>query len=248
MKTLTKRISIALFTASMVLGAGSVAFAGEGHHHGHKFEKLQNMSEQERLEHMEDRLDKRVEKMTKKLSLTPAQATKVRQIMADAQTRTWTLVEANKDVEDRSAMRDQIREIRKESRTEIQAVLTPEQRAKAEELRAKHKGKRGKGHEGRGAKMLERLDAKLDLSDAQEAKVKQILLSKREKMKALKEQEPDQRRAAGKALKEQTLNEIEAVLTADQKVKFAELREDFAKHGKEKRGKGFRKHHGEKFD
>ena len=63
----------------------------------------------------------------------------------------------------------QMRDIKESggSREEARAVLTPEQQAKAAELRKAHQGKRGGG--------LDRLKKELNLSDAQVAQIRAVL-------------------------------------------------------------------------
>lgn len=236
MKTL-KRISLALFATSIVFGTGVTAFAGPGHGHGGKFHKLAEMTEEEKLEFLEDRLDKRVDKMQQKLDLDARQTAKVRQILADAQTRSLEIWETRQDA-DKKELRSQFKEIRKQSRAEIDALLTPVQKVKADQWKAERKKKRATWAKKGKKKMVERLDAELDLSDDQAAQVRSILDAKHDKLKKLKGGEVDDKRAAARQIRQETRTEIEAILDADQKAKYAALREKM----KERRGKKSHKH------
>lgn len=243
MKRTIKKLALAVMLAGgLVVGFGGLAFAGGGHKgHGEMgarmFKKLDGMSEQERLEFMEDMLDKRVARMTDKLELSKAQQVKVRQIMADAQTQMLEIYEQNKNVQDKTAAKGEAKAVMKQARQDVGDVLTDDQKAK---IKAQHAEKRGE----RKAKMLNRLDEKLELSDAQRAKVEKIFDGSHEKMKALKDQnlDEDARRAAAKKIKTGAADEINGVLTKEQQVKWAEMRKRFEDGPRKgKRGKGKRR-------
>lgn len=220
MKRTIKALATALLATGLLLGGATAAFAKGGHHHrgGEMFEKLETMSEQERLEFMENKLDKRVAKMQQKLDLTPEQTAKVRQIVADSQTQLLDVWERNKDAEDKSAARAEAKAVFKKSRAELRALLTPEQQQKLKQHRGKHAG-RFKG------KMLERLDEKLELTDAQKVKVEAVLDETHREMKAIHKSDRDDKRAAARAVREKSSTQIRALLTAEQQVKYDALRE-----------------------
>ncbi len=85
------------------------------------------------------------------------------------------------------------------------------------------------GKEGFAEKRVERLTEKLSLSDAQAAQIKSIFDSKKEKMIALKNETNDQ---------------VAAVLTPEQKEKFEAMKKEFKE--KRKGHKGNYKEAGEK--
>lgn len=222
--TLTIAIALTLVSAS--------AFAK-----GPKGKKFQNLSEEERLEKMEDRLDKKMEHLTKELSLSKAQQTKIRTIIADAQTQRIQLREQNKG--DRKAMRGEMKKIGEATSKSIQGVLNKDQNAKFQTLKQERKAKRkqkGRKHHG---KKMQKLAKKLDLTDAQKTKVRAILESSAQEVKAVKESdlEKEAKRAKVKTIREGSRTQIEALLTADQKAKLSELK---AKRGKKGKGKGNR--------
>lgn len=240
MKRIVKRV---LLVAAIVGGVGLVggaAFAegGFGHgprgHHGKMFEKLESMDEQERLEFLEEKLDKRVAKMTKKLDLTDAQAKQVRQILADSQTQLLEVWERNKG--DREAMRAEAGPIFKASRTAIEGVLTDAQKAKVKEHMGK-KMRRGKKH------LALMLEDRLDLDDQQVKQVNVILDDAFKQVKGLAENADsrDDAREQGRAVFLAAADKIEAVLDADQKAEFAEMKQRFVERAG-KRGKHGRKH------
>lgn len=246
MKRLMKRLALALVTTGMMVGFGTSAFAGEGHGHGERghrggpgkmMKKLEGMDEAQRLEFLEDRLDRRVERMTEKLDLTDDQAVKVRQILADAQTQTLDIWSRNKDADDKSAAKKEFRAVHKQTKAQLGEVLTDEQLQKVKE----HRRQRGRKMKGR---MLERLDEKLDLTDDQAADVKVILDDAHAQLRELRENSDSREEARGqaKAIMQETNSKIEAVLTAEQAAEFAEIREQ-----RKERGKRFKKRHGKRF-
>lgn len=231
----------AVLAGGMVVGFGGLAFAGGGHR-GHglggpkMFEKLDGMSEQERLEFLENKLDQRVQKMTQNLDLSKDQQVKVRQIMADAQTQLLEVYEKNKNLDDKSAARGEAHAVLAQSRQDIGDILTDAQKAK---LKAQHEAR---GEQRRG-KMLERLDEKLKLTDAQHARVEKILDGAHAKMKALREKgDRKAARGQGRQILEAAGDDINKVLTKEQQVEFAKMREHMRERAGE-RGKG-RKRHG----
>lgn len=91
-----------------------------------------------------------------------------------------------------------------------------------------------KDHKPDPAARLEKLTKKLSLTEAQQAKIRPILEEKVKKMQALHEQM--------KTVRTQSMDQIEAELTEEQKVKFRKQREEHKgkkhdrhdKHGKKK--------------
>lgn len=71
------------------------------------------------------------------------------------------------------------------------------------------------------------LKEKLGLSEAQVDQLKKIFADERDQMKALKEKEGDKESKRGEMqkIREATRTKIEAILTPEQKAKFAEMRQ-----------------------
>ena len=157
MKNRMKKLVLAVATFGMVLGFGGLAFAHGGHGHGPRgakmakmFQKLEGMSEQEQLEFLEERLDRRVAKVTEKLNLDEKQQGQARQIFADVQTQLLEIYEQNKDAEDKSAAAADARAVMKQARGEFKAILTEAQLETMREHRQKRKAKRH--HKRKGAR------------------------------------------------------------------------------------------------
>lgn len=78
----------------------------------------------------------------------------------------------------------------------------------------------GPGGGGRGMN-AEMLTERLGLSAEQAGKVREIFKKQQEQMQALS---PEERQEKGRALRQETMKAVEAVLTAEQKQKLQELR------------------------
>lgn len=78
------------------------------------------------------------------------------------------------------AQKQQMRQIKEETRAQIQEVLTPEQRAQMETMKQNRQGQNGQGQarQGRRGGVM----ASLNLTDAQKASIKQIMESQKARM------------------------------------------------------------------
>ena len=95
---------------------------------------------------LEERAQKRAERLTEKLGLSEEQATKIAAInLTAAQKRKATKEAAT----EKRANREDLKIIRAEKYTAIKAVLTPEQLAVYEALKSERKGRGGKGRRDR---------------------------------------------------------------------------------------------------
>jgi len=92
-----------------------------------------------RERHQERRLDRRVERMSAKLSLSEAQATRIRSILEAAQSQRRALRRGSEAGEER---RQAMRTLRQRTKAAVAAVLTAEQREAREAHRAERRGRR----------------------------------------------------------------------------------------------------------
>jgi protein CpxP len=76
---------------------------------------------------------RRIKMMTRELSLTPDQQTTIRQIFADEEAKMQAQKDSGQPMPDRRAMMA----MRQEQKAKIEAVLTPDQKTKYEEMEAK---------------------------------------------------------------------------------------------------------------
>jgi protein CpxP len=86
--------------------------------------------------------ERRTKMMTERLGLSDAQAAQVKAIFEDERTKAQALMADQSG--DRQTMRPKMEAIRKDSEVRIAAVLTPDQKAKWEEMRARER-ERGPG-------------------------------------------------------------------------------------------------------
>ncbi len=161
----------------------------------------------------------RLEKMKTELELSNAQ---VEQIKALHQ----------KKKEESNTQR---KENRAEFKAEMDKILTPEQRKKAEALKAERKNP-----ESRAEKRVEKWKTELSLNDAQTAKVKTALITRMTKMKALKEAAGEERidKTEVEKLKTAFETELKSILSDEQFANYQEIKTDRkAKRGENRKGR-----------
>lgn len=157
-------------------------------------------------------------RMFQELDLSDAQREQIRGIMRDARGQRG---------EGRGEARRQVRE-------RIQAVLTPAQRQRAQELRAEHARERID-------RRVEHMTERLSLSERQQQQVRGILRHAAGQRRALMEQgqnDPASARDAMRGLHEQTTAQIRSVLNSEQQATFDEMRERRERRGHGRRGPG----------
>ncbi len=216
---------IILFALVGITGISGLAFSQGG---------FKNMTDEQILEKMETRLDKRVARLTEKLGLTPQQVPKIRQALADGQTQIFEIKKAEGD---RETKRPQIKAIRKATRTTVESYLSNGQKATFATLKKRGHGKKGHGKKGHGKKRFKKMAKKLDLDDAQKVKMKEIFKGKRGEIKALKESgaTKDVIKAKKKELRKASMEEFKTILTPAQLEKLKTFKKNH--HGKKGHGK-----------
>jgi Spy/CpxP family protein refolding chaperone len=185
----------------------------------------------------------RMERMTKELGLDAEQAARIKALTA----RNTERIAAINTIEDEELRHQEIRENQKAFREAVQSVLTPDQRIKAEAIRAERKAQRGDGREGWNADPEERAEARtewmtreLGLSADQAARVKAIHLQHMNKYADIKAIEDDkQRKTAMSEVRKSQKAAVQAVLTPDQQKRLQEINaERKAKHEQRKGSEG----------
>lgn len=162
-------------------------------------------------------------RMAAELELTDAQREQIREIFQEARGQRGERARGERARGERGAMRRQIHE-------RIQAVLTPEQRQRAQELRAE----RG---QQRLDRRIERMTERLALTERQQQQVRSIMQNAHMQGRILREQgadDPASAREATRGLRERTQAAIRSVLNAEQQSQLDEMR---ARRG-ERRGHG----------
>ncbi|PIY11343.1 MAG: hypothetical protein COZ18_04110 [Flexibacter sp. CG_4_10_14_3_um_filter_32_15] len=162
--------------------------------------------------------EQRLEKMKTELGLSDAQVEQIKALHEKKR---------EQDKAERKANREKFK-------AEVDKILTPEQRKKAEALQAERKDPNN-----RAEKRVEKWKTELSLSDAQATKVKTALVTKMTKMQALREAAGDEKvdKTERKAIKTAFETELKSILSAEQFTKYEQLKaEKKAKHGKGKKG------------
>ena len=122
--------------------------------------------------------------------------------------------------------RTQAQSIRENTQARVKSVLTPDQQAKAEQLRAQAQLKMQDRRERAVDRRLERMTTQLSLSSAQAATVKSLGEQARSQAKVIRENSTlsqEQKIQQLQALRETTRNQIKSNLTADQQAKLDQL-------------------------
>ena len=188
---------------------------------------------------------KRTERLSKELGLTPAQSDQVAEINLAYAEKIKAV--KGQDLE-KEAKRSTVKSLKTDQKSAIKAVLTPEQITKFEAQKGRKGGKKGKGRKGhRGADkspqekaqhQTDRLTKALGLNDTQINQVTEINLAYAEKRAELKAKETDKasNKTAKKALKEEHKSAIKSILTAEQITKYDGMKK--RKGGKRGKGKG----------
>jgi len=207
-----KRIIIVLALIGLT-GISTVGFAKGG---------FKNLSDEQVLEKMETRLDKRVAKLTKKLKLSPQQVPKIREALADGQTQVFGIRKA--DIQDRNAKRAQIKGIRKATHKSVASYLSKDQKAKFAKMTKHHRGK----------KRFRKMARKLNLTTSQRQQMKAIHRAKRKEMKALRASgaSKDELKAKRKTLRHSAMKEFARILTPEQLKTFKRLKKNRPHHKK----------------
>lgn len=190
-------------------------------------------------EQREARLNKRMARLTEKLSLTPAQAPKVRQVLVDAQTERAALRKSleGQGREARKAARPQMKALHQKTEAKLGAILTADQLATYQAMKAE-RGKRGKhgkhGMRGHGKRAgLQHMSRELNLSEAQQAQLKEVFTAQRAQRRTILQSANGDRAAARpqlKALRQDTQAKLQQILNAEQLQKLQQLREQRKQH------------------
>jgi Spy/CpxP family protein refolding chaperone len=150
-----------------------------------------------------------LDQMTKDLNLTPDQVSKIQAIQANSRTQRQAIM-ADKSLT-RDVKRTRLMDLAKSTRDQIMAVLTPEQQAKLQELRAQRK-----------TEMYNRMSAELGLTADQQTQIKAIMDKKQADMAAVRADTsltPEAKVARIKEIRDASMAQIRALLTPEQQAK-----------------------------
>lgn len=153
----------------------------------------------------------RIERMRQELGLSPAQVEQLQRIFTESRTQREALRGHGPSPEGRLARHG----LREQTRSRVDAVLTPAQRERATQLREQR-------HAQRANRRVEHMAARLGLRPEQATRVREIFERARQQHQALG-RGPEQRETH-RALRQRTMAEVDAVLDAEQRVRAQELR------------------------
>ncbi len=113
--------------------------------------------------------------------------------------------------------------LKKQRKSNIDNIYTPEQKKKLDEMKQHHAAKKAEHHEKKLSKLIE----KINLTDAQVATIQNNRNKNKETIEAIKNDNTltkDQQKEKIKAIKENEKVNFEKSLTEEQKKKFAEMK------------------------
>lgn len=119
--------------------------------------------------------------------------------------------------------RSRMEALRKDQKTKMQSILTPEQKGQIEKMKAEHKAMQEIDAKAR----MEKMKIHLGLSDEQAAKMKKSHTEMAEKMKALREDDKmdaEKKKEKMKELMEKQKEQMKSILTDEQMKKLQEGR------------------------
>jgi len=172
--------------------------------------------------------EQKLEKMKTELGLSDSQVEQIKALHQKKKEESKGLRKEAKEGNEESKAK--LKANRAEMKAEMDKILTPEQRKKAEALHAEHKDPTN-----RAEKRIEKMKTELSLSDAQATKVKAALVTKMTKMQALKEKAGDDKvdKTERKTIKTAFETELKSILSSEQFTKYEQMKADKkAKHGK----------------
>lgn len=170
-------------------------------------------------------------KMMRQLDLSKAQKSELKRIRETHRAEKQALRSSTLSKQARKAA---MFKLRKSKKQQINALLTPEQKAKRATKRAEHKAKKQ-------ARRVQRLARKLELSQTQQSSIADILERAGNRGKAIHQDDSmdfEAHKAAKKAHRKQLRADIQEVLNPEQREQFAKMKKNRRGKHKRRRGKG----------
>jgi Spy/CpxP family protein refolding chaperone len=201
-----KKLIVGMLALSLAFSA--IAQGKKHDRQGKKMEKKEQFSQRYKGDHF-----------AKKLNLTDDQRTKMQSLNEDFRDRMKELnKQENITVKEQKERREALLA---EHKAALAALLTPEQRKELEEQKkatSKEKGSQDK---------VDNLDRRLDLTDAQGQKIKEVNQDFRTKMQEVQKNESlsrEQKKEQIKTLQQTHTEQIKSILTEEQKNKLEALK------------------------
>jgi Spy/CpxP family protein refolding chaperone len=172
--------------------------------------------------------------MMNKLNLTEAQKSQMKTINEDFR-KQMTELKKNEDITVRD-WKSKMNGIREEHKARIQALLTSDQKAQIEKMRAEHKAMQDKDAKAR----MEKMKTQLDLTENQVAQLAKNRSEMEQKMKAIRENKSLDETAKKEQIKElmkSNKEKMKSIFTEEQLKKMKERKEMHQKMNGDKREK-----------
>lgn len=171
------------------------------------------------------------ERMAQQLNLTDLQKTQIQGFKQAERQQALSIKQETSFTPEQK--RDKFRELRASTHQQVLGVLTPDQQQQMKQLRSRHDGMgRGKGAGmGRGMGPM----AKLNLTDDQRAKIQPILQSSRQQAHAVRNDAtltPEQKQAKLRDIRQDTMTQMNSLLTPDQQQQWQQMRQHRGPGGK----------------
>ena len=161
----------------------------------------------------------------KELNLTPAQQQEMKANKENYKTQMDAL-NKNEGLSVKDA-KDKRFALRTEQHEKMLSILTPEQKNKLAQLKTEQHNDKGE----KNAKKMDKLKAKLNLTDEQVAKIKAGREAAHQKMKSIKENtqlSKTEMKAQIMAIKDQNKNDMKSILTPEQAGKWDQMKQEKA--------------------
>lgn len=175
-----------------------------------------------------DNIAMRIQRMSQHLNLTEDQKSKITPILQSQMEQARSIRQDTSLTPDQR--RAKMKELRESTRSQIEPILTPEQREKMENFAQRRKEMRGGREMGMGsARQMDRLSQKLNLTDEQKSKLQPLFEEHRKQMQSLWQDTsltPEQRREKAKELRQANHQQMLAILTPEQQQKLQQMRAD----------------------
>ncbi|MBI3934072.1 MAG: Spy/CpxP family protein refolding chaperone [Acidobacteria bacterium] len=168
----------------------------------------------------------RLRQLARQLDLTDSQKTQIESILKEARTQMRAL-RSNMNITKQQEL-DQMRQIQQQTQSSIRAVLTPEQQAKADQLREQAQDRIAAQQEKMQQQLLTRLTKQLNLTASQQSTIQSYLNDQKTQLQSLRNDTaltPSQKLEQMQAIRQQTQEKIKSTLTADQQTQLDQLRQ-----------------------
>jgi Spy/CpxP family protein refolding chaperone len=163
------------------------------------------------------------ERMAQQLNLTDQQKTQIQGFTQAGRQQAQSIKQDTSLTPEQK--RDKFRQLRASTRQQVLGVLTPEQQEQMKQLRSRHAGM------GRGKGPL----ARLNLTDDQRAQIQPILQSSRQQAQAVRNDTtltPEQKHAKIRAIHQDTMTQMNSLLTPEQQQQWQQMRQHRGPGGK----------------